>query len=83
MGKYVEAVKCYDKCLSIDDKPEVKKIKEEIETRLEKPVLKIELLNTSFILNRWKTVEMDVINEGDAMAKNVTFEFSDEVTIQR
>jgi len=47
-----------------------------------KPKLKVKLLNTSFTLNRWEKVEMEIINEGDAIAENIIFKFSDDITIR-
>ncbi|MBW9222776.1 protein kinase [Methanothermococcus sp. SCGC AD-155-C09] len=45
-----------------------------------KPRLKIKLLNTSFTFNRWDKVEMEIINEGETIAKNIIFKFSDDIT---
>jgi len=49
------------------------------------PKLKIKRLDTSFIYNRWKKVKMEITNEGDAIAENITFKFSgydDDISIR-
>ncbi|MBW9221687.1 protein kinase [Methanothermococcus sp. SCGC AD-155-C09] len=81
LGRYNEAIKCYDKSLVIRDDPKIKKIKEEIKSEL-RPKLRIKLLNTSFTLNRWEKVKMEILNKGSVMAKNVDFTFSDDITVR-
>ncbi|MBW9220933.1 protein kinase [Methanothermococcus sp. SCGC AD-155-M21] len=47
-----------------------------------KPKLKIKLLNTSYTYNKWDKTKIEIINEGDAIAENITFEFSGDLTIK-
>ncbi|MBW9220733.1 protein kinase, partial [Methanothermococcus sp. SCGC AD-155-M21] len=47
-----------------------------------KPELKIELPINILTLNVWKKVEMEIVNKGDAIAKNIIFEFSEDVAIR-
>ncbi|AXI24907.1 hypothetical protein CFE53_01510 [Methanofervidicoccus sp. A16] len=82
LGRYREALQCFNRSLLIKDDPEVRKIKEEIEEKLKRPELKINLLNTSFIINRWDKVEMEVVNRGEVVAREITFRFSDEITVR-
>ncbi|HIP17029.1 MAG TPA: tetratricopeptide repeat protein, partial [Methanothermococcus okinawensis] len=78
LGRYKEAIECYDKSLTIKNDPEVRRIKEEVEMELKKKKvkLKIKLLNTSFTYNKWDKVKMEIVNKGNAIAKNIIFEFS-------
>ena len=47
-----------------------------------KPKLRIKLLNTWFTLNFWNKAKMEIINEGDAIAKNIIFTFSDDIIVR-
>ena len=47
-----------------------------------KPKLKIKLLDTSLIYNRWKEVNIETINDGNTAAKDITFKFSDDISIR-
>lgn len=67
-GNYENALSYINKCKELVEKA--------------KPRLKIELLNTSFTLNKWEKVEMDVMNGGGALAKNIELIFSDDVTVR-
>jgi len=84
LGRYKEAIECYDKSLTIKNDPEVRRIKEEVEMELKKKKvkLKIKLLNTSFTYNKWDKVKMEIVNKGNAIAKNIIFEFSEDVAIR-
>jgi len=82
LGRYREAVQCLNRFLSIKDDPKVRKIKEVLEEKLKRPELKIKLLNSLFVLNRWDKVKMEVLNEGEVVAREITFKFSDEITVR-
>jgi len=36
----------------------------------------------SLTYNRWDKVEMVITNEGDAIAKNITFKFSEDISVR-
>ena len=83
LGRYEEAIECFNRALSIKNDGKIRKVKENIERELKKkPKLKIKLLNKSFTLNLWNKTKMEIVNKGDAIAKDVVFQFSDDVTVR-
>ena len=87
LGRYFEALECFNRSLAIVDDPQIRKIKKEIEIKLreelkKKPRLRIRPLNTHFTLNLWSKAKMEIINEGDAIAKDVVLQFSEDVSVR-
>jgi len=82
LGRYGEAIECYDKALEIDPKDEVarknKKLAEQKLREKAKPELALSLETTTFKLGAGTRVKLLVKNTGSASAKDIKLELASD-----